>query len=73
MEAANSSETTANVYWTTRRNNREDSHVQISGGENLNSHYFHHSFLQKFARQRSDKSLLVFFFNKILRIPLVTY
>jgi hypothetical protein len=38
MEAASTSETSVNVYQTTRRNNPEDSHLHSRRSENLKSH-----------------------------------
>jgi hypothetical protein len=38
MEAANTSETSVNLYQTTRRNDPEDSHIHIRCRENLKSH-----------------------------------
>jgi hypothetical protein len=39
MEAVSTSETSANVYQTTRRNNPEDSHLHTRRRENLKSHF----------------------------------
>jgi hypothetical protein len=39
MAAASTSETSANFYKTTRRNNREDSHLLNRRHENLKSHF----------------------------------
>jgi hypothetical protein len=41
MEAASSSETSANVYQTTRRKNPEDSHLHTRRRENLKSYWIH--------------------------------
>jgi hypothetical protein len=38
MEAASTSETSVNLYQTTRRNNPEDSHLHTHRRENLKSH-----------------------------------
>jgi hypothetical protein len=38
MSAARTSDTSVNVYQTTRRNNPEDSHLHIHRRENLKSH-----------------------------------
>jgi hypothetical protein len=38
MQAASTSETSVDFYQTTRRYNLEDSHLHISGRENLKSH-----------------------------------
>jgi hypothetical protein len=38
LEAASPSETPANIYQTTRRNNPEDSHLHTRCGENLKYH-----------------------------------
>jgi hypothetical protein len=40
MEAASSSETLANFYQTTRRNNPEDCNLHTRRGEHLKSHLF---------------------------------
>jgi hypothetical protein len=40
MEAASTSETSVNFYQTTRRYNREDSHLHTRRRENLKSHNF---------------------------------
>jgi hypothetical protein len=39
MEAENTSETSVNVYQTTRRNSPENSHLHTRRRENLKSHY----------------------------------
>jgi hypothetical protein len=40
MEAARTSETSVDVYQTTRRNNTEDSHLHTRRRENLNTFSF---------------------------------
>jgi hypothetical protein len=40
METASISESSANFYQTTRRNNTEDSHLHTRRRENLKSRYF---------------------------------
>jgi hypothetical protein len=40
MEAVSSSETSVNIYQTTRRNIPEDSHLHARRRENLKSHVF---------------------------------
>jgi hypothetical protein len=39
MEAASTSETSANFYQTAQRNNPEDSHLHTRRRENLKSHF----------------------------------
>jgi hypothetical protein len=39
METASTSETSINFYQTTRRNNREDSHLHTRRRENIKSHF----------------------------------
>jgi hypothetical protein len=39
IEAASSSETSVNIYQTTRRNIPEDSHIPARRRENLKSHH----------------------------------
>jgi hypothetical protein len=47
VEAASISETSANLYQTTRRNNPEDSHLHTCRRENLRSHKYDCGDLQK--------------------------
>jgi hypothetical protein len=56
MEAANTSETSANFYQTTRRNNPEDSHHHTRRRENLKSHKHVQSFMEPKAHYRVHKS-----------------
>jgi hypothetical protein len=51
MEAASASETSVNVYQTTRRYNPEDSHLHTRRRENLKSSYVIKYFIEKFEMQ----------------------
>jgi hypothetical protein len=54
MEAASTSETSANFYQTARRNNPEDSHLRTRRRENLKSHL-----TNKYSRTPKQKMCLL--------------
>jgi hypothetical protein len=68
MEAASTSETSVNVYQTTRPNNPEDSHLHTRRRENLKSHLLN---LYEEATLRCFRRFEAFRIKKALLIALM--